>query len=79
MAPHHGSRTANTPSLARWASPKVVVSCQGPPRGRAEEPYSVTGAVFLPTWPHGAVVVHSREDGMMVETFRSRMRLELAP
>src|SRR5262249_15588585 len=55
MAPHHGSRTANTPELAKWARPRVVVSCQGPPRGMVPrpEPYSENGTLFLGTWPHG--------------------------
>ena len=77
MSPHHGSKTANTPSLAAWAKPRVVISCEGPPRGqtRAREPYSASGAQFLGTWPHGAVTVHSRRDELAVETFQSGQRL----
>jgi competence protein ComEC len=57
MAPHHGSRFPNTPELAQWARPKLVISCEGPPRGptRPAEPYSAIGARFLGTWPHGAI------------------------
>lgn len=29
LAPHHGSRTCNTPDLARWATPRVVVVSAG--------------------------------------------------
>src|SRR5262249_15414165 len=29
MAPHHGSPAANTPKLADWAKPKLVVACDG--------------------------------------------------
>ena len=33
MSPHHGSKTSNTPALADWARPQVVVSCQRRPVG----------------------------------------------
>jgi len=77
MAPHHGSRTANTPGLAEWSRPRVVVSCQGPPRGwlSRPEPYTNKGATFLGTWPHGAVTVRSSRAGLIVETYRSGQRL----
>ena len=77
MAPHHGSKTANTPTLADWAKPRVVVSCEGPPRGplRAPEPYTPQGATFLGTWPHGAVTVRSSSAGLTVETFVTGQRL----
>jgi competence protein ComEC len=77
MAPHHGSRVVNKQELAEWARPKVVVSCEGPPRGpvRPPEPYTEAGAVFLGTWPHGAVTVHSHGTGLFLETFRSEKRL----
>jgi competence protein ComEC len=79
MAPHHGSRAANTPGLAMWARPQVVVSCEGLPRGevRPPEPYSAGGARFLGTWPHGAVIVRSRAEGLVVETWRTRQRSSL--
>jgi competence protein ComEC len=71
MAPHHGSRFPNTPELAQWAQPKVVVSCEGRPRGRARppEPYSSMGAAFLDTWRYGAVTIRSHTSGLVVETF----------
>jgi competence protein ComEC len=77
QSPHHGSRTANTDRLARWARPKVVVSCQGPPLTTAdvEKPYREVGARFLPTWVHGAVTVHIHETGMVVETYRTGERI----
>jgi competence protein ComEC len=76
MAPHHGSRASNTPVLASWAKPKVVISCEGLPRGliRSPEPYTQTGARFLGTWPHGAVTVRSHSTGIVVETFQSKQR-----
>jgi competence protein ComEC len=76
QAPHHGSRVANTPALAAWARPSIVVSCQEPPRrpGLAEEPYSALGARFLPTWAQGAITLRCEEAGLVVETFRTRQR-----
>jgi competence protein ComEC len=71
QAPHHGSHLTNTPELAKWARPAVVVSCQGPPRGtaRVAEVFEPVGARFLGTWPHGAVTVRSAASGLTVETF----------
>jgi competence protein ComEC len=76
MAPHHGSRFPNTPELARWAQPRVVISCEGPPRGpaRPAQPYSPMGATFLGTWPHGAITVRSHTSGLVIETFQTRHR-----
>jgi competence protein ComEC len=77
MAPHHGSRTSNKPELAGWAGPRVVISCQGPPRGVSQpsEPYSKQGARFLGTWPHGAVTIHSGREELVVETFVTGERI----
>jgi competence protein ComEC len=77
MAPHHGSKTANTPALADWARPRVVISCEGPPRGpsRPAEPFTPQGATFLGTWPHGAVTVRSSAAGLTVETFVTGQRM----
>jgi competence protein ComEC len=75
MAPHHGSRTANTPELAAWAHPRLVVACQGPPRGpaRQHESYRAQGAAVLGTWPHGAISIKSHANGLWVTTFRSKL------
>ncbi len=77
MAPHHGSATVNDDRLAQWASPKAVVSCEGPPRiqTRPKEPYSARGIKFFGTWPHGAITIRSNRHGMMLETFASDQRL----
>jgi competence protein ComEC len=77
MAPHHGSATANGPGLAAWARPRIVVSCEGPPRGltRPPEPYTAQGARFFGTWPHGAITLISHPGGLTLETFTSRQRL----
>jgi competence protein ComEC len=79
MAPHHGSRIANTPGLAEWANPRVVISCQGPPRwpARAPSPYQLRGVRVLGTWPHGAITVNSQARGLVVETFVTRERFTL--
>ena len=76
MAPHHGSTAANTPALAKWAAPKIVVSCQRKPRGPQIEPYTAQGAKFLGTWPHGAVTIRSSEGKLIVETFKNGLRWE---
>jgi len=77
MAPHHGSKSANTPRFAEWAKPSVVVSCEGPPRAmmRAAEPYTAMGATFLGTWPQGAVTVRSRDGSLIVDTYRTKRRI----
>jgi hypothetical protein len=81
MAPHHGSRVANKPELAAWARPRVVVSCQEPPRrpGLAQEPYTPRGATFLATWAHGAVTFRSQPAGLVVETFVTGQRWLVRP
>jgi competence protein ComEC len=77
MAPHHGSPAVNDAHLANWANPKVVVSCEGPPRyqTRPNEPYSARGIKFFGTWPHGAITVRSSSRGLLLETFASEQRL----
>jgi competence protein ComEC len=74
MAPHHGSRVSNRADLAAWAHPRIVVSCEGKPRGptRPPEPYSSLGAKFLGTWPYGAVTIRSHTTGLVVETYREK-------
>jgi competence protein ComEC len=77
MAPHHGSHLANTPELARWARPRVVVSCQGRPRPPREvrQSYEGVGANLLDTRQHGAVTVRSHASGLVVETFVTQQRM----
>ena len=54
------------PDLARWAKPKLVVSCQTTPTSERQsvKMYEKAGAKFLGTWPHGAVTVRSSADGL---------------
>ncbi|HEY7313350.1 MAG TPA: ComEC/Rec2 family competence protein [Gemmataceae bacterium] len=77
MAPHHGSHLTNTAELARWARPRVVVSCQGRPGPSREvrQRYRAAGAQLLDTHRHGAVTVRSGPTGLVVETFITRQRL----
>jgi competence protein ComEC len=79
MSPHHGSRLANTPGLAAWSRPRVVIACQGRPRWptRERNPYEERGAIVFGTWPHGAVTVRSRAGDLRVETFKTGERIEL--
>jgi beta-lactamase superfamily II metal-dependent hydrolase len=77
MAPHHGSPLTNTPDLARWARPRVVVSCQGRTSASAEvgKRYGRVGAHFLDTGKQGAVTIRSSAGGLIVETFRTGQRI----
>ena len=78
MAPHHGSLAANTPTLAEWARPAVVISSQRAPQpGNRGEPYSQAGSWFLDTGTHGAVTVRSREGRLVAETFKTGQRLDV--
>jgi competence protein ComEC len=85
MAPHHGSRAgdrrevANRSRLALKTQPRVIVSCQGLPRGSPNKPnpYTDSGAQFLGTWPNGAVTIRSAQGRLTVETFQSGQRFDL--
>jgi competence protein ComEC len=86
MAPHHGSRAGdarekdNRTRLAVLTWPNVIVSCQGLPRGSPNkpDPYSVSGARFLGTWPHGAITIRSQRDTLTVETFQTGQAFTLS-
>jgi beta-lactamase superfamily II metal-dependent hydrolase len=79
MAPHHGSRFSNTPELAQWAQPQVVISSQGPPKWspKAGQLYEKLGAHFLTTWRHGAVTIQEKEGMSWVRTHASQRELTL--
>lgn len=73
QAPHHGSRTANTPELVRWANPSVVIVSGGYVPGRMQELKTLYGssARLLSTHNHGAVTVEISPQGhLLVETTR---------
>jgi hypothetical protein len=76
MAPHHGSRTANTPELRTWAKPQVVVSCQGQFLAR-NRPHCNN---FFGTWPDGAITVRKDGASWILESFLTqRRRVLLGP
>jgi competence protein ComEC len=77
MAPHHGSRTSNTPALAKWANPRLVVICQSAPRSTspASDPYAIAGARVMSTWRDGAVTISSHSTGLIAEGFRGGERV----
>lgn len=73
QSPHHGSRTANTPELARWANPSIVVVSGGHVPGRLQELKTLYGSStrLLSTHNHGAVTVEITHQGhLLVETTR---------
>ena len=78
MAPHHGSDRSNIPALAAWAKPKLVVSCQtAPTSDRASvRMYEKTGAMYLGTWPHGAITIRPDDAEMPMQTYRTRLTLQ---
>jgi competence protein ComEC len=77
MAPHHGSDTSNVPALARWAKPKLVVSCQATPTSerKSVRMYEQAGATYLGTWPHGCITIRPANQEAPVETYRSQLKL----
>ncbi len=79
MAPHHGSHVANTPGLADWAKPRMVIASQGPPvwPRKDPDPYEQRHIPYLGTWPQGAVTIRSRPGQLRVETFRTGQRIAL--
>ncbi|MFO0929511.1 MAG: ComEC/Rec2 family competence protein [Gemmataceae bacterium] len=42
QVPHHGSAAVDHAALAAWCRPRLVVSCQGPPRGLSPTPQVYT-------------------------------------
>jgi beta-lactamase superfamily II metal-dependent hydrolase/pimeloyl-ACP methyl ester carboxylesterase len=60
LAPHHGGRTANAPSLYDWAKPTyVLVSQRAPAPGTRDAlaPVEARGTAVLRTWERGAIRV----------------------
>ncbi|MBI3822657.1 MAG: DNA internalization-related competence protein ComEC/Rec2 [Planctomycetes bacterium] len=79
MAPHHGSDTSNVPDLAKWAKPKLVVSCQTAPLSERQsvKMYEKTGARFLGTWPHGAITIRPDDREAPVQTHRTKLKIRV--
>lgn len=79
IAPHHGSRSSNDERLARWASPRVVISPQGR-RKNAEDSlavYAYGGAVTLRTDREGGISCRWEPRVLRVHCFRSRDAYEI--
>lgn len=72
LAPHHGGRTANTPSFADWARPAVVISSSG--RSAKDNLATIyAGTPLFETLTDGAVFATIHADGRMhVNAFRGR-------
>ena len=79
QAPHHGSHRLDVRPLLQWASPKLVVSGQGPSRrvGGGPTAYDERGVPFWTTHDHGAVTVTSRPGGLSARTFSTRRARDL--
>lgn len=76
MAPHHGSRTANTTRLAEWAKPRLVVVSGG------KDASDRLGRIYhqIPIWDttdEGAITLRSHATGLVGETYRTGRRLVL--
>ena len=72
LAPHHGGKTANPPSLYEWAKPRTVVVSQKPlaPRsGDALAPIEKRGTPLLRTWRHGAIRLRFTGHGITARAF----------
>lgn len=75
QSPHHGSRTANTPELVRWAKPSLVVVSGGFVSGRTQELKQMYGSEsrLLATYAEGAIVVEITPEGhLLVESARGK-------
>jgi competence protein ComEC len=70
QAPHHGSRRIDVDGLMNWARPQLVLSCQGPPAGRAPPSYARGRTEFWTTWDHGAIMVTGHASGLKVRGHR---------
>lgn len=76
MAPHHGSDRSNISELAKWANPKLVVSCQTSPTSErlSVKMYEKMGAKYLGTWPHGAITIRLTDQGWTADTHRTKLQ-----
>lgn len=79
MAPHHGSDRSNIEALAKWAKPKLVVSSQAEPISPRQSVamYERLGAVYLGTWPNGAITIRPDAAEMVVTTFQTKKTMTL--
>ena len=79
MAPHHGSRAANTARLADWATPRLVVTCDAWSSSEKLDA-DVYQKRKIPSWitgKQGMITIHSRPNALIAETFKTKERLVL--
>ncbi len=75
QSPHHGSRTANTAELVRWANPAIVVVSVGHVPGRMQELKTLYGSSvrLLSTHDNGAVTIEISPTGqLLVKAYRTQ-------
>jgi len=79
LAPHHGSRTANTQRLVEWSQPLLAIASDGYPivPRAGDDVYSRNGIPIWYTWPEGAVTIRLMPGELSAETFRSRKLMKL--
>jgi competence protein ComEC len=71
IAPHHGSRAANTPELIAWTRPEHVIVSQGSRWSRGTlDLYRNAAIPVYSTNDHGAITVSVDADGVRVKTTR---------
>ncbi|MFO0863894.1 MAG: ComEC/Rec2 family competence protein [Gemmataceae bacterium] len=75
QAPHHGSRLANVPALAAWATPKLVVVNQAMPKGKQVDPYAKYGGRMWSTWREGTVTIRRAGEKFEAMSFRTNQRM----
>lgn len=81
IAPHHGSRTSNTPEVARWADARLVISSQGfrPNPETAMQVYTREGTEVLRTDEDGTVSCQWTSEGVLVRTYHTGKHFLLRP
>jgi beta-lactamase superfamily II metal-dependent hydrolase/pimeloyl-ACP methyl ester carboxylesterase len=73
LAPHHGSRMANSATFYGWARPRAVVVSQEPPRAGTRDAMAdlaaARGLTVLRTWQRGAVRLSFDSGGITLRGF----------
>ncbi len=75
LAPHHGGRTSNPPSLYDWAKPRIVAVSQRPPNVGTRDPLAFLDAEggrhpqVLRTWNSGAIHLRWTPEGLKATGF----------
>lgn len=79
-APHHGGKTSNTPAVARWSEPDIVISSDGHRRTKVDPLacYKSAGSQTFNTHFDGAVSCYADEDSLQIKCFASKKILRSA-